>query len=76
MQTNTEELFLHIFQLHGVDRLIPQILRTKYSVIFKALTVTSMNMAVFWDVAPYSLVALTDVCEVPAASIIRALGTN
>jgi hypothetical protein len=32
-----------------------------------------MNMTVFWAVAPCSLVEVTDVSEVFAASIIRAL---
>jgi hypothetical protein len=32
-----------------------------------------MKMTVFWDVAPYSLVKFTDVSEVLAAPIIRAI---
>jgi hypothetical protein len=32
-----------------------------------------MKMTVFWDVAPFSLVEVTDVSEVLAASIIRVI---
>jgi hypothetical protein len=38
----------------------------------KVLTATNMEMAAFWDVAPYS-VKVTDVSESFTASIIKAL---
>jgi hypothetical protein len=38
--------------------------------ISQILTAASMKMAVFWDVAPYSLVKFTDVSQVHAVSII------
>jgi hypothetical protein len=42
-------------------------------VIFEALTAASMKMAVVWVVGPCSLVEFTDVSEVLAASVIRAM---
>jgi hypothetical protein len=40
---------------------------------FEVLTAVSTKMAVFWVVAPYSLVEVYNVLEVLAASIIRAI---
>jgi hypothetical protein len=40
---------------------------------FQVLTATSMKTAVFWDVAPCSLVDIDDVSEVLAVSIIRVM---
>jgi hypothetical protein len=42
------------------------------SVRFSGLTAASVNMTVFWDVAPYSLIEMADDSEVLTASIIRA----
>jgi hypothetical protein len=39
---------------------------------FEVLTAARMKVAVFWVVAPCNLVEVTDVSEVPAASIIRS----
>jgi hypothetical protein len=39
----------------------------------QVLMAASMKMAVFWVVAPCSLVEVTDVSEVLAASIIRVM---
>jgi hypothetical protein len=43
---------------------------------FEVLTAMSTKTAVFWDVAPCSLVKFTDVSEVLAASIIRGIATT
>jgi hypothetical protein len=43
---------------------------------FEVLTAASVKIAVFWVVAPCSLVEATDVSEVLAASIIRATRCN
>jgi hypothetical protein len=43
---------------------------------FEILTAVSTKMAVFWVVAPCSLVEVTSVSEVLAASIIRAMTTH
>jgi hypothetical protein len=43
------------------------------NVIFQVLKAASMKVAVFWVVALCSLVEVTDVSEVLAASIIRAI---
>jgi hypothetical protein len=46
----------------------------KMSIVrFQALAGASMKMAAFWVVVPCSLVKFTDVSEVLAASIIRAI---
>jgi hypothetical protein len=47
--------------------------------VIKMLTKGGMKMAVFWDVAPYSLVEvyrLTNISEVLAASIVRAMSIH
>jgi hypothetical protein len=43
---------------------------------FEVLTAVSKKMAVFWVVAPCSLAKFTNVSEVLAASIIRAMSTD
>jgi hypothetical protein len=43
---------------------------------FEVLTTVSAKMAVFWVVAPCGLVEFTNVSEVLAASIIRAMSTH
>jgi hypothetical protein len=44
-----------------------------YFVRFKVLMAASMKMAVIWNVAPRSLVEVTDVSEMFAASVIKAI---
>jgi hypothetical protein len=39
----------------------------------EVLTAVRMNMAVFWVVAPCSLIVFIEVSEMPAVSIIRAI---
>jgi hypothetical protein len=43
---------------------------------FQILTATSMKMAVFWDVAPCSLVILTDVSEEFTVLMMEAVSTS
>jgi hypothetical protein len=43
---------------------------------FEVLTAASMKMAVFWGVAPCSLVEVYDISDVRSASIIRAISTD
>jgi hypothetical protein len=40
---------------------------------FQVLSAVSMKINVFWDVAPYSLIKLTDVSKALTLSIIRAM---
>jgi hypothetical protein len=43
---------------------------------FQVLAAANMKIAVFWNVAPCSLIEMTDVSEVLIASIIRVIITD
>jgi hypothetical protein len=47
--------------------------KVKRRVRFQVLTAASMKIMAFWDIAPRSLVKLTDVSEVRTAFFIRAM---